>query len=77
MLLNYLPEFHAIKSVQKALQTPDEPDCYICLIDATIDGVREDVRYVSRADDPFGIAPQVREALNQWIAEGKPVEGAE
>lgn len=69
MLMNYLPEFHGIKAVEET----DESGCYICIIDATIEGDREDVRYCSRASDPFGLAPQVRAALEEWLASGKPV----
>lgn len=72
MLMNYMPEFHGIKSVQAT----HESGCYVCIIDATTEGIREDVSYCSRAEDPFGLAPQVREALDQWIAEGKPVQAA-
>lgn len=37
------------------------------------EGVRETVEYISREGDAFGLAPLVWAAVQQWIADGKPV----
>lgn len=69
MLLNPLPVFHHINSVRE-----EEPGVYLVNIHAEIHGRTVDEDYVSRENDPFGLAPQVWAAVQQWVAEGKPVE---
>ncbi|MDX0568615.1 hypothetical protein GOL81_23150 [Sinorhizobium medicae] len=55
-------------------ETP-QPDVYIATILADIegDGTIEMVPYGSYPHDNFGIAPQVRSAIADWINDGKPV----
>lgn len=64
-------QFHEIISVSAT----NEPDVYLALVDITDnDDERSEVGYVSRPGDTFGLAPQVRTAVLQWIADGKTVE---
>ncbi|EXL09574.1 hypothetical protein [Aquamicrobium defluvii] len=63
-------ELHSLISVTAA----NEPDTYLAEVDITdIHGQRYAVEYVSRDGDEFGLAPVVRAAIGQWIADGKPV----
>lgn len=58
-----------------AVAATNEAGVYI--VDTLItdgDGVTETVKYASQADDPYGLAPQVWAAVQEWIAAGKPVE---
>lgn len=61
-----LDELHSVTATA-------EDGCYICSITVTDDYGTETVDYVSRANDPFGIAPEVRAAVDKWIADGKAV----
>lgn len=64
------PVLHEILGVKAT----DAPDIYIATIDLTdTAGERYETDYVSRPGDPFGLAPTVRDAITQWIADGKPV----
>lgn len=51
------------------------PNCYTATIIADIDGdgTTEEVLYGVVPDDNYGIAPQVKAAVTDWIDEGKPV----
>jgi len=63
-------ELHQLMSVTATA----EPDVYIASVDLTDShGERYVADYVSRDDDTFGLAPVVRSAVLQWIADGKPV----
>jgi len=63
-------QLHEVFSVTATL----EPDVYILDVDITdMNGERYRCEYASRPDDTFGLAPVVRENLEQWIAAGKPV----
>jgi len=51
-----------------------EPDVYLAVVDITdANGERYEAEHVSRASDPYGLGPTVRAAIDQWIADGKPV----
>jgi len=57
-----------------AIAASGEPDAYIASVEITdSEGARYQTEYVSRPDDPFGLAPAIREAVEGWIADGKPV----
>lgn len=58
-----------------AVAATPQPDVYVATILADIDGdgTLEMASYGSYPDDNFGIAPQVRSAITDWIDEGKPV----
>lgn len=63
-------ELHSVNSVEKA----DEEGVYIVLADITDkDGARSEVVYVSRPEDHFGLADDIRQAVDNWITAGKPV----
>lgn len=64
-------ELHQLISVTATA----EPDVYIASVDLTDNhGERYVADYASREGDTFGLAPEVRSAVLQWIADGKPVE---
>jgi len=53
----------------------DEPGVYLAKVDLTdMAGERYTCDYVVRPDDNFGLAPVIRNAVSQWIADGKPVD---
>lgn len=63
-------QLHELISVTETV----EEGTYIAIVDITDDSdQREVVEYASREGDPHGIAPVVRAAIVQWIADGKPV----
>lgn len=52
----------------------DETDVYLAVVEVTdADEGRYVTEYVSRPNDPFGLASAVRAAIVQWISDGKPV----
>lgn len=62
------PILHEIFSVTK------EDDYYIANCDITdVNNERYICDYVSREDDPFGLAPMIWKAVQKWIEEGNPV----
>lgn len=64
-------ELHEIISVSDT----DEPGVYLAKVDLTdTAGERYTCDYVVRPDDNFGLAPVIRDAVSQWIADGKPVD---
>lgn len=57
-----------------AVTSTAEPDVYIADVDVTdANGERYVAEYGSRPGDSFGLAPMIRTAVEQWIADGKPV----
>lgn len=51
-----------------------EPDVFVASVDLTdVNGERYIADYVSNSSDTFGLAPVVRAAVEQWIADGKPI----
>ena len=51
-----------------------EADVYMARIEAmNMDGACSQDDFCSRPDDAFGLGPEVRAAIDTWIAEGKPV----
>ena len=64
-------ELHEIISVSDT----DEPGVYLAKVDLTdMVGERYTCEYVVRPDDNFGLAPVIRSAVSQWIADGRPVD---
>lgn len=64
-------ELHNLISVTAT----NETDAYIAEVDITdIHGERYTAEYVSREGDMFGLAPVVRTAISQWIADDKPID---
>lgn len=64
-------ELHEIISVAEA----NEAGVYVANIDLTdMTGERYTCDYVVRPDDNFGLAPVVRDAVSQWIADGRSVD---
>jgi hypothetical protein len=63
-------ELHSLVSVCATA----EEGVYDALVDLTDgDGERYEARYIVRPGDPYGLAPEVRGAVKQWIADGNPV----
>lgn len=57
-----------------AVTATAHPDIYIAQVDITdTNGERYITDYGSTPDDTFGLGPTIREAIDQWIAGGKPV----
>ena len=58
-----------------AVAATPQPEVYVATILADIDGdgVIEQVPYGSLPNDRFGIAPEVRAAVTEWINRHKPV----
>lgn len=51
-----------------------EPDVYLAVVNITdANDERYEAEHISRASDPYGLGPAVRAAIDQWIADGKPV----
>lgn len=51
-----------------------EPDVYLAVVDITdANDERYEAEHISRAGDPYGLGPAVRAAIDQWIADSKPV----
>lgn len=64
-------ELHEIISVGET----DEAGVYLAKADITdIAGERYTCDYVVRPDDNFGLAPVIRAAIDQWVADEKPVQ---
>lgn len=64
------PILHEVRSVGATA----EPAVYVLSVDITdMHGERYDCDYCSRPSDTFGLAPAVRAALDQWLADGGPV----
>lgn len=64
-------ELHSLLSVAEA----GEPGCYVASVDITdMEGERYVCDYMVRPGDQFGLAPLVRAAVEQWIADSNPVE---
>jgi len=58
-----------------AVKADAETGVYIATVDITdAHGDRYDTEYVSRDGDIYGLAPAIRTAITQWIADGKPVD---
>jgi len=65
-----MSNIHTIYNVSET----EEPGSYILDLELTdINGERYRCNYCSRADDNFGLAPAVRNALDAWIATSKPI----
>ncbi|PDT45343.1 hypothetical protein CO661_24065 [Sinorhizobium fredii] len=66
-----MAKFHQLLAVAEQAQ----PDCYIATIIADIDGdgTTETVLYGILPDDNYGIAPQVKAAVVEWVNKGQPV----
>lgn len=63
-------ELHELISVTET----DEAGVYVATVDITdANSERYECDYISREGDPFGLAPVVRAAVEQWIADGKAV----
>ncbi|TDR34322.1 hypothetical protein [Aquamicrobium defluvii] len=63
-------ELHNLISVTAT----SEPDVYSVVVDLTdANNERYEAEHISRASDPYGLGPNVRAAVDQWIADGKPV----
>lgn len=63
-------ELHELISVSETIQG----GVYSVSVDITDSGGdRYICDYVSSPDDPFGLAPTVRIAVEQWVVDGKPV----
>lgn len=63
-------ELHNLISVAAT----DELEVYLAVVDITdTNGERYEAEHISRASDPYGLGPAVRAAIDQWIADGKPV----
>ena len=63
-------QLHEVFSVTATL----EPDVYILDVDITdMNGERYRCEYASSPNDPFGLAPVVRTAVDQWIATNNPI----
>lgn len=63
-------ELHNLISVTAT----DELGVYSAVVDITdANGERYEAEHISRASDPYGLGPTVRAAIDQWIADGKPV----
>ena len=73
MATNREPILHEVLSVQET----GENNVYIARVDLTDEnGERYECDYVARPDDPYGVAPLVREAIEDWIIEGKTISDA-
>lgn len=60
-----------------AVRAASENGIYFARIDALgADGIRSIHEFCSRPDDGFGLGPEVRAAIDTWIADGKPVLAA-
>jgi len=64
------PSLKSLISVTATIET----GVYVARIKAlNIDGALGVDDFCSRPDDAFGLGPEVRAAIDTWIAEGKPV----
>lgn len=57
-----------------SVRSATEAGVYFAHIEALgADGISSVHDFCSRPDDAFGLGPDVRAAIETWIAEGKPV----
>lgn len=57
-----------------SVRSAGEAGVYFARIDALgTDGISSVHDFCSRPDDAFGLGPDVRAAIETWIAEGNPV----
>lgn len=63
-------ELHDLISVAAT----SEAYVYLAEVDITDStGERYRAEHISRASDPYGLGPTIRAAIDQWVADGKPV----
>lgn len=63
-------ELHSVHAVHQTA----EPDVYSVSVEMSdINNERYITEYASRPDDPYGLAPAIRAAIDEWISDGKPV----
>lgn len=57
------------------IHTTEEQGVFIVSVEITdMNDERYTCDYVSRAEDKFGLAPEVRKAVNEWLASGKTLK---
>jgi len=59
----------------QAVTATADPAIYVATVDITdVNGERYVTDYVSTPSDTFGLAPAIRAAIDQWVADEKPVQ---